>query len=657
MTTPPLVAFAILSVNWDEHRVSYTHNFLPFIAHCLANASREDVGEREIQDSLQTEFGLELPQAVIKTIMRRAVKEDLVEKRHGRYLLNKSNLRKYALNSRRTELQQDYDHLLDSFIRYSLDECALVIPRDAAEHILLNYIIGRGLPILRASIRRHAIELDEIPSSQYGYVTSKFVIDLYETRDPMFTVVESIVKGSILASAIYLPDFDSPGRPIRDLQIYLDTPFLIDLVGLARGPENEAATELIGVLRSLGAELTCFEHTLYETQGVLRSAAIQLESLAHRSDASRAYPPVVRYCLESNLRSSDLAVKVETLASDLADMKIEVVDSPPHSPALTLDEEELDATLRSQVRYWHDNALRRDLQSLTGIYRLRSGRPKRRLESAKAIFATPNSGLVRASQIFFREKPRGDLVPVCALDSELATIAWIKRPTAAPDLLRKQLIADCYSANEPNDLLWSKYLNEIDRLVDAGTFSDSDYYVLRFSVEATRALMDETLGDAERLTAESIQSVLAATRHDMRGEAEGDIASALREKQEAESEAERMKDEVSSAQELRKRAEKHVGQVLLAQSKRFAVRVVRSLGIILVAAILAAAIATPLARDSGALLIGVSIGAGALVAVLTVLQALYGSSQVSLATQWRTRLTDWRYERLRRPFQDVDLGA
>ena len=415
MATPPLVAFAILSVNWDEQRISYTHNFLPFIAHCLANTPRDDVGARDIQDSLQTEFGIELPQAVIKTIMRRAVKESLVERKHGKYLLNKGNLQEHALNARRTELEQDYERLLDRFTRYAKEECSLDIPRAAAEHILLNYIIGRALPILRASIRQHAIEPEQIPSTQHGYVTSRFVIDLYEDRDPMFTVVESIVKGSILASAIYLPDYNSPGRPIRDLQIYLDTPFLIDLIGLARAPENEAATELVAVLRSLGAELTCFEHTLYETQGVLRSAAIQLESLAGRSPSSRAYPPMVRYCLESNLRSSDLAVKVETLASDLADMRIEVVDSPPHSSALTVDEEELDAVLESQVKYWNENARRRDLQSLTGIYRLRSGKTKRRLESAKAIFATPNSSLVRASRIFFDEVPRVILCPCARL--------------------------------------------------------------------------------------------------------------------------------------------------------------------------------------------------------------------------------------------------
>ena len=550
MTTSPLVAFAILSVNWDEQRISYTHNFLPFIAHCLANTSCDDVGEREIQDSLQAEFGIELPQPVIKTIMRRAAKESLAERKHGKYLLNKSNLREYALNTRRTELQQNYERLLDRFTRYASEEHALDMPRDAAEHILLNYIIGRSLPILRASIRQHALEPEEIPSTQHGYVTNKFVIDLYEGRDPMFAVVESIVKGSILASAIYLPDYESPGRPIRDLQIYLDTPFLIDLIGLARAPENEAATELVTVLRSLGAELTCFEHTLYETQGVLRSAAIQLESLAGRSPSSRLYPPIVRHCLESNLRSSDLAVKVDTLASDLADMRIEVIESPPHSAELTVDEEELDAVLEAQVQYRNENARRRDLQSLTGIYRLRSGKTKRRLESAKAIFATPNASLVRGSQIFFQETPRGDRVPVCALDSELATVAWIKRPAAAPDLLRKQLIADCYSANDPNETLWSKYLDEIDRLVDAGTFTDNDYYVLRFSVEASRALMDETLGDADRLTAESLQSILAETRQKMRGEADQELQSALRERDDAETKSERIQDELLSVQEI-----------------------------------------------------------------------------------------------------------
>ena len=143
----------------------------------------------------------------------------------------------------------------------------------------------------------------------------------------------------------------------------------------------------------------------------------------------------------------------------------------------------------------------------------------------------------------------------------------------------------------------------------------------------------------------------------MRGEADEDLQSALREKDEAESKTEQIQDELISEQESREQAETHVAQVLLTQSKRFASRCVTGLGILLVAAILAAAIATPLVRHLGAVWTGVSISVGALVAVLTVLQALYGSSQVSVASLLRTRIADWRYERLRRPFVDADAGG
>ena len=141
----------------------------------------------------------------------------------------------------------------------------------------------------------------------------------------------------------------------------------------------------------------------------------------------------------------------------------------------------------------------------------------------------------------------------------------------------------------------------------------------------------------------------------MRAEADEELQSALREKDDAEASAVRIGGELLSVQESREQADKHVAQVLLAQSKRFAARCVAGLGMLLVAAVLAAAIATPLVRNSGAVWTGVSIGAGAIVVVLTVLQALYGSSQVSLAVLLRTRIADWRYERLRRPFVGIEM--
>lgn len=107
----------------------------------------------------------------------------------------------------------------------------------------------------------------------------------------------------------------------------------------------------------------------------------------------------------------------------------------------------------------------------------------------------------------------------CIVDHYLTTLVWLKKPMRAPDLPRKRIIADCYAAMNPPPHLWKRYLQEIERLQKKGDISDEDYYLLRYSSEASNALMDTTLGGGQPFTegtvAEVLESAKAAARADV----------------------------------------------------------------------------------------------------------------------------------------------
>ena len=90
----------------------------------------------------------------------------------------------------------------------------------------------------------------------------------------------------------------------------------------------------------------------------------------------------------------------------------------------------------------------------------------------------------------------------------MTTLCWLKAPLQAPDLPRKQILADCYAAMQPGDELWSRYLNEVDRLKEAGDVTQEDYDTLRYSIDARRALMNQTLGSSESFTLGTVAEVL-----------------------------------------------------------------------------------------------------------------------------------------------------
>lgn len=89
---------------------------------------------------------------------------------------------------------------------------------------------------------------------------------------------------------------------------------------------------------------------------------------------------------------------------------------------------------------------------------------------------------------------------------------WVKEPQRFPDVPRAQVIADCMAALSPSQPLWSKVTDEIDRLQERGEISEGDVAILRYSHDATQAIMDSTLGEPTRVTPVNIQKALARAK-------------------------------------------------------------------------------------------------------------------------------------------------
>jgi hypothetical protein len=79
----------------------------------------------------------------------------------------------------------------------------------------------------------------------------------------------------------------------------------------------------------------------------------------------------------------------------------------------------------------------------------------------------------------------------------------------APSLPVTETMALCYAALEPSPELFRKYVQEMDKLLQAGQITARDHEILRLSPSAREELMELTLGDEHALTVTSIKSILA----------------------------------------------------------------------------------------------------------------------------------------------------
>jgi hypothetical protein len=517
MNESVLVTLAMLNVNWDDAGTSYIHNFIPFVADSLRDRGAEVVSTPELQADLAERFGIDLPQPAIQGIVNRAARDGLLVREHGVLRPVPDRIAEFDLGPRRRDVLRQHEAAVDKLQAFAGRSGRDAWERPAAEEALLSFLAERSLPVLRAIVRGRTFEPELFVNSEAEYLVSAFIADAFERDPETFGYIETVVKGTMLAAALYLPNAGQPTRRITDLDIYLDTPFLLRALGWDEPATVAAAEELMKLLRSIGARLACFDHTAEEVRNVLASCVRNL-SQARRGRERPIQMPIVEFCLANGIGPSDVDRRSEKLEQDLRRLGITVMDPPPYEVSTTVDETLLEETLQDCVHYQRDETRLFDLKSLTAINRLRNGRSFRNLEDAKAIFTTPNFNLVLASRRFFRERPDGSRVPVCTVDHELATVAWLRSPVTTPDLPSKQILADAYAAMYPDERLWSRYLDEIDRLEGDATLSEDDYYVLRFSVEARRALMQETLGQEQVFTTGTVTEVLRRAHENKQAE-------------------------------------------------------------------------------------------------------------------------------------------
>lgn len=509
-------ALAVIKVNWDEEK-DYIANFVPIVADCLRAGDQEAISIPETQGLIEENFGLRIPTGPLQTILHRMSRDGLVRRSHGIYRRDPEALSAYDLGGKRAQVLRQHNHLVDLLTVFAAGK-GREWSHDKAEAALLGYVEGLAEPILGAAL--NGDQIVELPrlDSEGSVITSQFVLELCDKEPQAFEYLVTIVKGTMLANVLFLPEAFSGGKArLRDVEIYLDTPLVLRALGYAEDPYSEPARELLDLLSGQRAKLRIFEHTLHEVEGVLDGAAF-----SYRTGDQKDHIPgdVVDYFASKNLSRSDVDIEIGELRERLSASGVEVRPTPAHGEQYELSESDLEARLKETIHYSRHSAMVKDLNSLSAIYRLRGGTARRRMESADAILVTTNLKLAQVSRVFFEQILRGSSVPPCVSDHGLAALAWLMNPSQAPDLPRRQIVAISYAALNPPDEVWRRYLTEIRKLKERGKLSEEQVGLLLFSPDARLELMNATSGDPAALATGTIAEILGHAEASARADAE-----------------------------------------------------------------------------------------------------------------------------------------
>ena len=499
-----LVCLALLKVNWDEKGADYIENFVPFIGEALRQAQNDAVSIHELQKITESEFGLLIPQGALSTILKRAARKNYVSLSNGIYLRNlKSIPNDFAQEKKRAS--RILKTITAKFISYCQTQHNVPLTDSDAETIFLGFIQKTNVPILETAIHGAPLKIIPNKSQKNDFLIASFLLYLNDKDEEGFKLVETITKGQMIATLLFLPDIGKVQQKFEDLTIYLDTRIILRALGLEGEEYETQCLEFLKIMGHMNVSIACFSQTHDEIRGILDSVAHNLQDKSRKSYKSFS---VMSYAISRGWRSSDIELIIASLENTLKRLRIFIKEKPNHSTSLGVNEEKLTRILNEHLPRQSTEAQHHDIDCLTSIHRLRNGQPRYNIESCNHIFVTSNNDLARASTVFFIEEYAKHTVPLCINDHTLATLAWVKNPQYVENLSTQMLISDSHAAMRPNKELWDKYLHEIERLHSKGDISDDDFNILRFSMAARNALLESTLATPDAFTEGTVPMIL-----------------------------------------------------------------------------------------------------------------------------------------------------
>ena len=646
------IALALLKANWDEHHKSYLDNFNLLTAECLRQSTDDVASATHLVRDLQSRFGLIVPRHIAEVLLKRASKTPLVAKRHGAYHINRDVTNNSDFDARKTRVAEAYETLVQQLTKFADEIFNVQWSEQQTEAVLHDYLSANALDLVRATTRHSPMSLPRRASKSDRYILASFVNKAIDDNLSSLAHLKMVVEGTILVSAIFLPNPADTGRRFKDTTIFFDTRFLLEALGHCGQSLRDPARQLLDLLTGHGAKLACFEHTRDEVESVLNACAMTLSTRSLYTGYGSAFD----HFLQKDFSESDVRLIATMVPRDLEAIGITVRRKPEYN-SFAVDEATLQKVIETELQYHNPHALRRDVDSISAVIRLRQGSAPRELERSRSLFTTSNTPLVRAGNAFFLRDVGADvdIAPVCISEWHLTSLLWLKRPLARPELPQKRIIADVHAAINPSESFMRRYVGEVDKLEASGDRPAEDVFLLRNSLEARKIAMDLTLGDEATFTQGTVAEVLEIVRNSIKAEGEARLGE---ERARAVRLSQQLRDSRSETSEARSREQRNRELRRLAR-ERLANQVAGPMSFVVVLVVgmislVAAYVATPLLP----LPVEVQPWAGGVAAVVVLLMSvanwLWGGTLSGLRRSLHTRIQRFTFDRLSRELEDGD---
>lgn len=539
-----LISYAFLKISNQDNN-DYFDYFKPFIKQVLYDYELSIVTANDVQPRLEQNYKIKLPIHVIKTILKRLEKENILANEDRKYKILKENIDVSTFNHRKQVLLTQHSVVIEKFKTFAFDVYKQILTYVEAEEALSQLISQKSTQIIKREQVETTVKQEDFNKQRGAILAARFVKSIIQEDEIAYNHLIEIVKGHMLMQAIYMADnieLDKMNMKIKNTQFYFDTTFIMYALGFSGEVLKNTCIELLKLLEGSNAQLCLFETNLNEARGILEYSKNNINK------PSVDKHNTVTTFIENGWDASDIdeiIINLDKLVEN--ELKIKIVTHIPYNEYThVIDHTELTDFLRNSIRYRSERALENDVESITAITRIRKGKLTTRLEDCQALFVTTNYHLAKYSDSYFNaEQPTKIITPVI-YDGYLTNLMWLKNPQISPDLPKSILVADCYAAVQPSEGFWNRCMALLDVLVDTGQITKDKVFDFKYSQGFNDALMDMFMGDEEVVSIGDIQTIIATLEAERTLEKEQLIKE---ERQKAQAKQKELESEIESEKE------------------------------------------------------------------------------------------------------------
>lgn len=503
--TNALIGTAMLTAIWDQTHKDNLELLKPFIIYLIGKNTnvQDEINITQIIKKMDEEFGFpNIPKAVIIKIFNRMKK--IVLRRDKKYFLIKDlGEETKEFDSNKIQISEESDNVVTKLMEY-LKECHKNFENITIEETkqLLNIFLERNGFVALENIE-NLKSVGEYKTDQANYYIAKFILNENEKNTNVFNGIYKIVCGFMLANTIYIQVENDNKASLKNLNCYLDTPLLLNILELKTEEQNNSTKLLVELLEKKQAKVKCFEHNYKEVYSIIYAYK---ENIGKYRDKTLEGLDIKKYTY------SDVERLLDNLKGLLKRKHIEIEEKPSYDDySAVIDEQGLEEFLKEKYKdkfEKKEKVIGPDIESISAISRIRKGKEAKKLEESKAVFVTTNYDLIRYSNKFLNKSEFGEISYTIS-DIELTTVLWLKTFKTNPELPKFKLIENARLSLEPTNLIMERFKDVIEKMKKEDLINDTDVLEnLKTNIYYKTELMEKIQGDSDNITDEVVRGII-----------------------------------------------------------------------------------------------------------------------------------------------------